>query len=172
MQDFLLPLRNLFEQVDAYPSSVALRESLDLYSWILVSHVVSMAVFAGLVLMMDLRLLGIGNMRTPFSRLQRMLFPWQMVAMTASAITGLLLVYAEPMRFYGSFPFWIKVVLMVLASLNAMAFHYTTLLTVDRWDIERVLPFGARLAGAVGLALWASVVVSGRLIAYNWFVTR
>ena len=172
MHELLVPLRSLFEQVDALPSSVALRESLDLYSWILVSHVVSMAVFAGLVLMMDLRLLGIGNMRTPFSQLQRRLFPWQMAAMTASAITGLLLVYAEPMRFYGSFPFWIKVVLMVLASINAMAFHYTTLLTVDRWDIERVLPFGARLAGAVGLALWASVVVSGRLIAYNWFVTR
>ena len=171
MREFLLPLRSVFEQVDAYPSSIALRESLDLYSWILVSHVVSMTVFAGLVLMMDLRLLGIGNMRTPFSRLQRTMFPWQMAAMIGSAVTGLLLVYAEPMRFYGSFPFWIKVVLMVMASLNAVAFHYTTLLDVERWDMERVLPFGARLAGAVGLTLWASVVVSGRLIAYNWFLT-
>jgi hypothetical protein len=53
-----------------------------------------------------------------------------------------------------------------------VAFHYTTLLNVVKWDMERMLPFGARLAGAVGLALWASVVVSGRLIAYNWFVTR
>jgi len=172
MQDFFLPFRSLFERVDGLPSSVAIRESLDFYSWLLVSHVVGMTVFAGLVLMMDLRLLGIGNMRTPFSRLQRALFPWQMVAMTASAITGLLLVYAEPMRFYGSFPFWIKVVLMVMASINALAFHYTTFLTVDRWDRELVLPFGARVAGAVGLALWASVVVSGRLIAYNWFATR
>src|SRR6266545_1318500 len=133
MHEWLIPLRSLFEQVDALPSSVAIRESLDFYSWILVSHVVSMTVFAGLVLMMDLRLLGIGNMRTPFSRLQRSLFPWQMAAMTGSVITGLLLVYAEPMRFYGSFPFWIKVVLMVMASLNALAFHYTTFLTVDRW---------------------------------------
>src|SRR6266511_5071677 len=146
MHEWLIPLRSLCEQVDALPSSIAIRESLDFYSWLLVSHVVSMAVFAGLVLMMDLRILGIGNMRTPFSRLQRTLFPWQVVAMAASAITGLLLVYAEPMRFYGSFPFWIKVVLMVMASINAMAFHYTTLLTVDRWDMERALPFGARLA--------------------------
>ena len=172
MNEFLLPLRSLFERVDGLPGSVAIRESLDFYSYILTAHVVSMTVFAGLVLMMDLRLLGIGNMRTPFSRLQQTLFPWQMVGMTASAITGLLLVYAEPMRFYGSFPFWIKVVLMAMASLNALAFHYTTFLTVDRWDMERVLPFGVRLAGAVGLVLWASVVVSGRLIAYNWFVTQ
>ena len=76
MNEFLLPLRSLFERVDGLPSSVAIRESLDVYSWILTAHVVSMAVFAGLVLMMDLRLLGIGNMHTPFSRLQQTLFPW------------------------------------------------------------------------------------------------
>jgi hypothetical protein len=172
MAEFLLQLRSLFEWVDTFPSSIAIRESLDLYSWVLTFHVVSMSLFAGLVLMMDLRLLGIGNMRTPFSRLQRALFPWQMVGMTASAITGLLLVYAEPMRFFVSFPFWIKVVLMVMAGLNALAFHYTTFLTVARWDMDRILPFGARLAGAVGVALWAAVVVSGRLIAYDWFTTR
>ena len=171
MAGFLLPLRRLFEWVDGLPGSIAIRESLDLYSWILTAHVVTMAVFAGLVLMMDLRLIGIGNMRTPFSRLQRTLFPWQMAGMVGSAITGLLLVYTEPLRFLVSFPFWIKVVLMVMAGINAMAFHYTTFLTVGRWDMDRVLPFGARLAGAVGLTLWAAVVVSGRLIAYNWFTT-
>jgi len=44
------PLRTLFEWVQAFPSSIAIRESLDLYSWILVSHVVSMSTFGGLVL--------------------------------------------------------------------------------------------------------------------------
>jgi uncharacterized membrane protein len=158
--------------VEALPSSIAIRESQDLYSWLLVFHVVSMCLFAGLVLMMDLRLLGIGNMRTPFSQLQRTLFPWQTAGMTGSVITGLLLVYAEPMRFYGSFPFWINVVLMLMAGINAHAFHRTTFFDVARWDMDRILPFGARLAGAVGMALWAAVVVSGRLIAYDWFTTR
>jgi uncharacterized membrane protein len=130
-----------------------------------------MALFAGLVLMMDLRLLGIGNMRSPFSQLQRRLFPMQMVGMILSAITGLLLVYTEPMRFYGSFVFWIKVVLMLMAGINALAFHRTTFLSTDRWDRDRAVPFGAKLAGVVGLTLWAAVVVSGRLIAYNWFAT-
>jgi cytochrome b subunit of formate dehydrogenase len=157
--------------VDALPSSIAIRESQDLYSWLLTSHVVSMCAFAGLVLMMDLRLIGIGNMRTPFSQVHRALFPWQVVLMTCSAITGLLLVYAEPLRFYSSFLFWIKVVLMVMASINALAFHRGTYLTVAKWDMDSMLPFGARLAGAVGLTLWAAVVVAGRLIAYNWFTT-
>ena len=155
--------------MDALPSSIAIRESQDLYSWLLTSHVVSMCAFAGLVLMMDLRLLGIGNMRTPFSQVHRAWFPWQVVFMTCSAITGLLLVYAEPLRFYSSFLFWIKVVLMVMASINALAFHRGTYLEVAKWEMKPKLPFGARLAGAVGLTLWAAVVVAGRLIAYNWF---
>ena len=91
--------------MDALPGSIAIRESQDLYSWILTSHVVSMCAFAGLVLMMDLRLLGIGNMRTPFSQVDRALFPWQIVFMTGSAITGLLLVFTEPLRFYSNFLF-------------------------------------------------------------------
>jgi hypothetical protein len=28
---------------------------------------------------------------------------------------------------------------------------------------------GKRLAGALSLALWASIVIAGRMIAYNWF---
>jgi len=125
---------------------------------------ISMCAFAGLVLMMDLRLLGIGNLRTPFSQLHRTLFPWQMVFMAGSAITGLLLVFTEPLRFYSNFLFWIKVVLMAMASLNALAFHRGTHLAVEKWDVDPKLPFGAKLAGAVGLTLWVAVVVSGRLI--------
>lgn len=171
MDHAVILLRQLFEYVDALPSSVAIRESVNLYSYILVTHVAGMSVFAGLVLMMDLRLIGIGNMQTPFSQLQRRLFPMQVVGMAITAVSGLLLVYAEPMRFFGNFPFWIKVMLMLLASINAFAFHHTTFLSTKTWDMDRVLPRGARLAGVIGLALWAAVVVSGRLIAYNWFQT-
>jgi hypothetical protein len=119
--------------------------------------------------MMDLRLLGVGNTRTAITQIQRRLFPWQMAGMAVSAITGLALVYAQPMRFYGNIFFWEKMVMMALAGANAMAFHYGTYRSVDEWDTSRNVPFGARLSGAVSLVLWSSVILSGRLIAYNWF---
>src|SRR5688500_10955609 len=118
--------------------------------------------------MMHLRLLGIANMRTIFSQVQRTLCQWQMCGVATSTVTGLLLGYTQPRRFSCSFLFWIKLVLMVMAGINALAFHRTTYLTVARWDVHSP-PFGAKLAGALGLALWAAVVVSGRLIAYDWF---
>jgi hypothetical protein len=162
-------LRSLFEWVEAFPSSIAFRESTYVYPATLTAHVVGMCVFAGLVIMMDLRLLGVGNTRTPLSQVQRRLFRWQMVGMGLSASTGLLLVYGQPMRFYGNVFFWIKTVMMVLAGINALAFHWGTYRSVTGWDTAAATPFGARLAGGVSLALWALVILSGRLIAYNWF---
>lgn len=164
-----MSVRPWFEWVNEFPSSIAIRESVNGYPFLLTLHVVSMCLFAGLIIMMDLRLVGIGNMRVPFSQVQKRLFPGQMLGMAVSSISGLVLLYGQPMRFYGNIFFWIKAVMMVLAAVNALAFHWTTYLSVDEWDSDAAIPFGAKLAGAVSLALWAAVVITGRLIAYNWF---
>jgi hypothetical protein len=165
----MAPLRSLFEWVQSFPSSTAFRESVYVYPATLTIHIVGMCVFAGLVIMMDLRLLGIGNTGTPLSQVQKRLFPWQMVGMAVSALSGIVLVYGQPMRFYGNIFFWQKAVMMALAGANALAFHLGTYRTIAKWDTQAATPFGARLSGAVSLLLWAGVIVSGRLIAYNWF---
>jgi hypothetical protein len=161
-------IRALFEWIDVMPSSIALRESTYGYAVVLTAHLVSMCLFAGLILMMDLRLVGWGNLRTPISELQKRLFPWQMVGFALSALTGLLLVYSQPFRYYGKVFFWTKMVLMALAGVNAMAFHFTTYRSVAAWNTDRVGPLAARVAGFASLALWASAAVLGRLTAYNW----
>ena len=84
-------IRSWFEWIDAMPSSIAMRESVYGYPYLLTAHAVSMALFAGLIIMMDLRLLGYAFKRSPLSQVQRQLFPWQMYTMTVSAITGGLL---------------------------------------------------------------------------------
>jgi len=164
-----MSVRTVFEWVHELPSAIALRESTYGFTILLTSHVVSMCLFAGLVVMMDLRLAGIGNGRTPLSQVQKRLFPWQMFGLALSSISGLLLFYSQPMRYYGKVFFWVKVVMMVLAGANALAFHLTTYRSVADWDADAVPPFAARLAGILSLVLWAGVVAFGRLTAYNWF---
>lgn len=161
-------IRSLFLWIDALPSSIAIRESDYGYAILLTVHLVTIVMFAGLILMMDLRLLGWGHRKSPVSQIQGRLFPWQMAAMGASAATGLLLVYAQPLRYYPKIFFWLKMALMGAAGVNAMIFHFTTYKTVAEWDNAPVLPSGARRAGAIGLVLWAAVIVLGRLTAYNW----
>ena len=158
--------------VETFPSSLAVAESLYGYPALLSVHVISMCLFAGLVLMMDLRLVGIGNRGTPFRQLQKRLFPWQMAGMVISTITGLTLVYAQPTRFSTNIFFLVKMVIMLLAAVNALAFHYSTYLSIDKWEGRPVLPFGAKFAGVLSVVLWVSVILSGRLIAYNWFEVR
>jgi hypothetical protein len=169
MAEFLSPLRGIAEWMSELPTSIAIRESQYFSPYLTVSHVVVMSIVAGLVLMMDLRLIGVANMRTPFSELQRRLFPWQMFGMALAGVTGLTLAYADPMRFYINIFFWLKMLVLLLAALNAMVFHYTTYYSVASWDTAPVTPFGAKLSGVVSVVLWSIVILSGRLIPYNWF---
>ena len=163
-----MSLRSWFEWVDAFPSSIAMRESLYAFPILLTVHLVSLVMFAGLVVMMDLRLLGVAYRGTPFSEVQRRLFPWQMVGMAVTSLAGLLLFYAQPMRYFGKVVYWIKMALIVLAGVNALLFHLTTYRSVAKWDTAGP-PLGAKVAGGLSLALWAGIVAFGRLTAYDWW---
>jgi uncharacterized membrane protein len=171
MAEILGPIRQLFEWVDTFPSSIALRESQYAYSWVTVAHVVGVCVFAGLLVTMDLRLVGLGHLELPFARLQRRLFNWQMVGMVVTFVTGVALVYAQPLRYYDSAFFWMKMATMGLAAINALTFHHGAYASVQDWDLAPRPPREARLAGILGIILWATVVVEGRLIPYSitWF---
>lgn len=163
---------DIFLWLEATAWSTALRESIYGYPIMLTSHVVSMCLIAGLLVMMDLRLLGLGNRSTPVSHTQTRLFPWQMVGLAMSMTSGGLLFYSQPMRFYPNFWFWLKNILLLLALANAMYFHLTTYRSVDEWDNDPVPPFRAQLAGGLGLTLWAAIIVTGRMIAYSGLVPQ
>jgi hypothetical protein len=167
--ELLAPLRSLAEYVDMMPSSIAFRESIFVSPYTTVSHVVAICFFAGLILVMDIRLLGWGFMNTPFSQLQKRLFPLQMLGMAAAAITGLVLTFGDPLRFYANIFFWTKMLMIALTGINAMAFEYVTQETVPSWDTSPITPMGAKVAGGVSLFLWSTVIIAGRLIPYNWF---
>jgi hypothetical protein len=118
---------------------------------------------------MDLRLVGVAFAQTPLTQIQRRLFPWQMAWFALSAATGLLLFFVDPLRYYGNTFFRVKLVLLALAGLNALAFHRTIFRTVGRWDEDPMSPATARLAGGASLLLWSAIIFAGRLTAYNWF---
>ena len=157
------------EWLEGLAWTTAIRESTWGYPTIETAHVASVVAFAGLVIMMDLRLVGAAFTREPPTQIQRRLFPWQMAFLVPSTVTGLLLCCIDPLRYYRNVFFWIKLGLLALAGLNALTFHLRTFRTAGRWDEHPQLTTTVRLAGAVSLLLWFAVIVSGRLIAYNWF---
>lgn len=153
---------------ETLPGSAYLRESSYGFSILLTMHVISMCVFFGLILMMDLRLAGIGNLRTPAAEMQQRLFPWQMVGFAMVVVTGLLLFYSKPLTYYGKGFFWVKMGLMAAAGVNALAIHFITHRAGGTgWDSG-----AARFAGAMSIVLWAGVLITGRLVAYEWWTYR
>jgi uncharacterized protein YacL len=150
--------------------SVDLHESQYAYSIIESVHVWAMSVFFGSVVMFDLRLLGWIMRKAPVSEVVDRLVPWTIGAFVVMVISGTLLFYAIPLRSYQNIFFRAKMILLLLAGLNVWVFHSRVYpKVVAEWDGEGVPPRAARRAGAFSLVLWISIVVSGRMIAYNWF---
>jgi hypothetical protein len=157
------------EWLAARESSVALHESLFMYPLIESTHVLTLGLFVGLALMLDLRLLGWAFTSVPVTEFLRRVLPWTKVGFVIMMTTGLLLFYAIPVRNYQNVFFRIKVIMLVLAAINIWYFHNRTERTVAAWDIGAAPPRAARVAAAASIVLWFAIVVAGRMIAYNWF---
>jgi hypothetical protein len=99
----------------------------------------------------------------------KQLIPWITVGGIIMAVSGVLLFWSDPVRFYGNVFFRVKVLGLLLAAGNAVLFHIGIERRIADWDQSPVTPFAAKVAGAVSIALWALIIVSGRLVAYNWF---
>ena len=108
--------------------------------------------------------------RVPVSDIQaRLMNSWVMIGFALMVTSGGLLFIEEPVRFYGNIFFRVKVVLLILAGLNAFVFHTNAGRRLIDWDNSPMTPKGAKIAGAVSLTLWTLIVICGRFIAYNWF---
>ena len=60
-----------------------------------------------------------------------------------------------------------KMVMLALAGLNMMYFHFFTYRTVEHWDLDPSVPTGAKIAGALSLIFWLAVVFFGRAIGFT-----
>jgi hypothetical protein len=149
--------------------SIALHESLYMYPLVESTHVLTLGVFVGLAVFLDLRLLGLTMKRVPVSEVTARLLPWARTGFAVMVITGALLFYAIPVRTYQSVFFRAKVAMLLLAGLNVWLFHSRVERRVADWDLAPVAPLAARVVAVVSLVLWAGIVIAGRMIAYNWF---
>jgi uncharacterized membrane protein SirB2 len=152
----------------ATEGSIALHESLYMYTLVESVHVIAIMLFAGTIAMVDLRLLGRAFTDTPVSEMTARILPWTVAGFAVMALSGLLLFYAIPVRTYHSVWFRLKLALIVVAALNIWFFHRRVQRDRARWDREEIPPRGARIAAAISLAAWTGVIVAGRMIAYDW----
>lgn len=126
------------------------------------AHLLGLATLGGSVLLVDLRLLGIGLRRQPVSRIARGLAPVVLAGLGVIVASGLLLMAAFPLKYYYSPAFRLKMVLLVLAvSLHFLLQHHVKKLNDSDTPI-----LWAKVAAVFSLALWFSVGLAGRAIGF------
>jgi hypothetical protein len=155
--------------LESTSGSIALHESIWVYPIVESVHVLTLCLFLGMTVMIDLRLLGASLTATPVSRVYRRLAPWMFAGFAVMVLSGALLFYAAPVKTYLNIFFRVKMTFLLIAGVNVAFFHFSTSRTMPRWDWDMRPPVRARLAGALSLALWAAIAICGRMIAYNWF---
>jgi hypothetical protein len=155
--------------LDAQAWSTLLHESYYMYNWVETTHVLSLMISLGMLFLIDLRMLGYAFPNVPASSIAERLNKPMLVGFSIMMITGVLLFYAIPVRSSQSLWFRIKVVLLVAAAVNALLFRNRMATSVATWDTDARAPKQLRIGAALSLGFWALIVVSGRLIAYDWF---
>jgi hypothetical protein len=132
------------------------------------THVLDLALSVGTIALIDLRLVGVALRRQPVSEVSKQLLPWALGGFAIMFLTGLFLFLSLPMKCYGSIFFRIKMLLLVLAGVNALFYQIVFYPHMSGWDDLPAPPLAVRLVGALSLALWIGVVTAGRTMAYKF----
>lgn len=164
-----LDFHTFFQWLEGTWGSVFIRESTIVYPLIETTHVLTLCLFLGLIALWDLRLAGIGLRGVSVSQVGERLLPWALFGFVVMAISGFLLFYSGPLKAAKNPFFQIKMVMIALTGVNALAFHLTIFKQVAVWDNAATPPARVRMAGWVSIFLWCGVVICGRMQAYNWF---
>jgi len=130
-------------------------------------HVMAITAVLGVIVIVDLRLIGLAGTSYAITRMARTLLPATWIAFLIAVVTGALLFTSQPLTYAGNFSFRMKLALIAAAGLNMMVFHFVTMRGIAQWDRDAPVPFAAKLAGGLSIAIWLMVVAFGRWIGFT-----
>jgi hypothetical protein len=150
-------LEGYFDAMGKLAVSQAIGASIWIYPTIQALHLVFLALLAGSILIVDLRLLGFGMTSQPVSQVAKDARPWMIIGLIGMVCTGVPQLMQNATREYFSEFFWYKMYLV--------AFGLIVMVTVRRKATQaaETTMFG-KIVGVVSMATWAAVTINARLI--------
>jgi hypothetical protein len=143
-----------------------IRDSLYAFPLIESFHVVGLTLVFGTIAVLDLRLLGLASIHRPFTKVAEVL-KWTWAAFGLTVMTGALMFITNASVYFSNTSFRWKMVLLALSGLNMFVFERTAFRNVHRWDSDKAAPPSGKLAAAISLILWISVIFLGRWIGFT-----
>jgi uncharacterized membrane protein len=120
-----------------------------------------LALFAGSLLIVDLRLMGWGMREQPVAKVARDAWPWMILGFVGLVVTGIPQLMQNAMREYFSDFFWVKMYVLPVALIYTLTIRQRVAMA----DESRVAPVMSKLTGFASILLWiGGVAVPSRLI--------
>ena len=123
-------------------------------------HLVAIAVFAGSVLVVDLRMLGRGLRETPLADLARAVEPWLIGSFVVLVLTGIPQMASTALKQYYSPFFWWKMQAVLIGVIWTIAVRRRIAMRPE----AELGPVWPKVVALVSIALWTSVTIGARLI--------
>ena len=143
-----------------------IRESALVYPVILSLHLTAIALFGGMILMTDLRLLGLGMRDKTITEVVNGTRIPKRCGLVLIVTCGLLLFGSEALKYYPNPYFWTKMTLLALAIVHYFVFRSSVYNNTVALDKAPVIPAKVKAAAVLSIVIWVSIPVCGRLIAY------
>ena len=143
-----------------------LREAPYPFPVLIIIHIITIAVFGGMVVMGNLRVLGRALRSVPVSQVIGQFRPWKWTAFGILLVSGTLLAASDPMEYRSNIMFWISNALLLVAGANALIFRFGAYRRVGEWDNAAEAPPAARRWAGLSLFLWIVLIFAGRAIAF------
>jgi hypothetical protein len=140
-----------------------IRNSTWLFPVIEAFHLLGLGFTAGAILIVDLRLFGVGLRKQSAAQLWASTRPWLIGGVIVMFLSGIPLFLSESIKCYYSFPFWVKMTSLLLV----LIFTFTVQRRVTQTSLSAdQVPLGKAIA-TVSLVLWFGVAWGGRWIGFS-----
>ena len=150
------------------PFSTSITESIWLFPLIEGSHILALPISVGMIVLFDLRLLGLAFRGGAASKIVNDCLRWSKIGFAVMFLTGSLLFVTQAGKAYGNTFFRTKLILLALLGINAAIYQVVFYPKMAQWDTAGRPPAGARLCAALSLIVWVGVIVCGRTMAYEF----
>jgi hypothetical protein len=144
----------------------AIRESWYVYPAIMSSHLAGIALFGGMVLVVDLRLLGWIMRKRSVSDVVNQLRWLKWAGFVLVATCGILMLGSKAEEYYYNAFFRMKMTVLALILVHSLVFRPSVYGKVSEFDKTGTIPGRAKLAASLSLILWTCMVIAGRGIGY------
>jgi len=162
-------LFHLCEQLEATSLGVFVRESIWGFPILVAVHIIMLVFSVGIVVWLDLRLVGVSMTGAPVSRVYRRLMPLAFVGFAVMVLSGATLLTGFATSAYKNPYFRIKLVALFVAGINALVYHTNVERRIVLWDRLPVPPTAARMAGIISIVAWTTVILAGRMMSYTLY---